>query len=71
MKQSNFIKRSSGYVPIQILLYFVYMLLINKHQSAFVRLSSDAYGKDAYYRFIREKCHCLAQAAAFKCIYAA
>jgi hypothetical protein len=52
--QSNFIKRDIGFAPFQILLHFIYMLIMNKRQSAFVRQSADAYGKDAYYRFVKD-----------------
>lgn len=52
--QSNFIKRDIGYAPFQIILHFVYMLVMNKRQSAFVKQSADAYGKDAYYRFVKD-----------------
>lgn len=53
LKQSNFIKRSVGYSPYLILLHFVYMLLMSKRQSAFIKQSNDAYGKDTYYRFVQ------------------
>jgi SRSO17 transposase len=52
--QSNFIKRDIGYAPFQIMLHFIYMLVMNKRQSAFVKQSSDAYGKDTYYRFVKD-----------------
>jgi SRSO17 transposase len=52
--QSNFIKRDIGYAPFQIILHFIYMLVMNKRQSAFVRQSADAYGKDTYYRFVKD-----------------
>lgn len=52
--QSNFIKRDIGFAPFQIILHFIYMLVMNKRQSAFVKQSSDAYGKDAYYRFVKD-----------------
>ena len=52
--QSNFIKRNIGYAPFGILLHFVYMLVMNKRQSAFVKQSADAYGKDTYYRFVKD-----------------
>ena len=52
--QSNFIKRGVGYAPFQIILHFVYMLVMNKRQSAFVKQSADAYGKDTYYRFVKD-----------------
>lgn len=54
LKESNFIKRDIGYTPFQILLHFIYMLVINKRQSAFIRHSSDAYKKDTYYRFVQD-----------------
>lgn len=53
LKQSNFVKREVGHPPFQILLHFVYMLVMNKRQSAFVKQSRDAFGKDAYYRFVK------------------
>ena len=40
--QSNFIKRDIGFAPFQILLHFVYMLVINKRQSAYGRPSPHA-----------------------------
>lgn len=54
LRQSNFVKRNVGHAPFQILLHFVYILVMNKRQSAFVKQSSDAFGKDAYYRFVKE-----------------
>lgn len=54
LRQSNFVKRNAGHAPLQILLHFVYMLMMNKRQSAFVRQSSNAFGKDAYYRFVKD-----------------
>jgi len=53
LKQSNFLKRSVGYSPYLILLHFVYMLLMSKRQSVFIKQSNDAYGKDTYYRFVQ------------------
>jgi len=55
LKQSNFNKRNTGYPVFWILLHFVYMLVMNKRQSSFVKQSTDAYGKDTYYRFIQSK----------------
>ncbi len=52
--QSNFIKRDIGFAPFQIILHFVYMLAMNKRQSAVVKQSTDAYGKDTYYRFVKD-----------------
>lgn len=54
LRQGNFIKREVGHPPFQILLHFVYMLVMNKRQSAFVKQSGDAFGKDAYYRFVKQ-----------------
>ena len=54
LKQSNFIKRDVGYPPFQIILHFVYMLVMQKRQSTFIKKSDSAFGKDAYYRFIKE-----------------
>ena len=55
LKQSNFNKRNTGYSVFGILLHFIYMLIMNKRQSSFIKQSSDAYGKDTYYRFIQSK----------------
>jgi hypothetical protein len=55
LKQSNFNKRNTGYPVFWILLHFVYMLIMNKRQSSFIKQSADAYGKDTYYRFIQSK----------------
>ena len=55
LKQSNFVKRNVGYPPFQIILHFVYMLVMNKRQSTFIKKSDSAFGKDAYYRFIKER----------------
>ena len=54
LKQSNFVKREVGYPPFQIILHFVYMLVMNKRQSTFIKNSENAFGKDVYYRFIKE-----------------
>jgi len=54
LKQSNFVKRNIGYPPFQIILHFVYMLVMQKRQSTFIKKSDSAFGKDAYYRFIKE-----------------
>ena len=54
LKQSNFIKREVGYPPFQIILHFLYMLVMQKRQSTFIKQSDSAFGKDAYYRFIKE-----------------
>jgi len=54
LKQSNFIKRDVGYPPFQIILHFLYMLIMQKRQSSFIKQSDSSFGKDAYYRFIKE-----------------
>ena len=54
LKQSNFVKRDVGYSPFQIILHFVYMLVMQKRQSTFIKKSESAFGKDAYYRFIKQ-----------------
>jgi len=53
LKESNFIKRDVGYSPFQILLHFLYMLIMQKRQSSFIKQSHSAFGKDTYYRFIK------------------
>ena len=47
--QSNFIKCGIGFSPFQIILHFIYMLVMNKHQSAFVKQSADSYGVEPKY----------------------
>ena len=54
LKESNFTKRSVGVSPYTVLLHFVYMLVLHKRQSAFMRQSEDAFGKDVYYRFLSQ-----------------
>ena len=36
LKQSNFVKRDIGYSPFQIILHFLYMLVMQKRQSSFI-----------------------------------
>ena len=54
LKQSNFVKRDVGHSSFQILLHFIYMLIMQKRQSSFIKQSDSAFGKDTYYRFIKE-----------------
>ena len=54
LKQSNFVKRDVGFAPLQIILHFLYMLVMQKRQSSFIKQSDSAFGKDAYYRFIKD-----------------
>jgi len=37
LKQSNFVKREVGHPPFQILLHFLYMLVMQKRQSSFLK----------------------------------
>ncbi|NOQ32301.1 MAG: hypothetical protein GQ570_14420 [Helicobacteraceae bacterium] len=53
LKESNFVKREVGHPPFQIILHFMYMLVMQKRQSTFIKKSDNAFGKDAYYRFIK------------------
>ena len=54
LKQSNFIKRGVGHSPIAVLLHFIYMLVMQKRQSSFIKQSDSSFGKDTYYRFIKD-----------------
>jgi SRSO17 transposase len=54
LKQSNFVKRDIGHSSFQILLHFIYMLVLQKRQSNFIKQSDSAFSKDTYYRFIKE-----------------
>ncbi len=38
LKQSNFVKREVGHPPFQILLHFLYMLVMQKRQSSFIKM---------------------------------
>ena len=38
LKQSNFVKREVGYPPFQIILHFLYMLIMQKRQSTFIKI---------------------------------
>ena len=53
LKQSNFIKRDIGVKPYMIILHFLYMFIINKRISTFMKQSSDSYKKDVYYRLLK------------------
>ncbi len=54
LKQSNFIKRDIGVKPYMIILHFLYMFIINKRISTFMKQSSDSYKKDVYYRLLND-----------------
>ena len=48
LKQSNFIKKDIGKSPYMIILYFLYMFIINKKISTFMKSSNDSYKKDTH-----------------------
>ena len=43
LKQSNFIKKDIGKSPYMIILHFLYMFIINKKISTFMKYSNDSY----------------------------
>jgi hypothetical protein len=43
LKESNFVKRDIGYPPLQIILHFLYMLVMQKRQSTFIKKSDSAF----------------------------
>lgn len=53
LKQSNFIKRDIGVKPYMIILHFLYMFIINKKISTFMKQSSASFKKDVYYRLLK------------------
>ena len=53
LKQSNFIKKDIGKSPYMIILHFLYMFVINKKISTFMKYSNDSYKKDVYYRLLK------------------
>lgn len=53
LKQSNFIKRDVGVKPYLVILQFLYMFIINKKISSFMKYSNDSYKKDVYYRLLK------------------
>jgi hypothetical protein len=55
LKQSNFIKRDIGKTPYFVILHFLYMFIINKKISSFMRYSNDSFKKDVYYRLLKDK----------------
>ena len=52
-KESNFIKRDVGVPPYMVILQFLYMFLINKKISSFMKYSNDSFKKDVYYRLLK------------------
>ncbi|PRM94656.1 transposase, partial [Aliarcobacter cryaerophilus] len=53
LKQSNFIKRDIGVKPYMIILHFLYMFVINRKISSFMKYSNDSFKKDVYYRLLK------------------
>ena len=53
LKQSDFIKRDVGVPPYMVILQFLYMFLINKKISSFMKYSNDSFKKDVYYRLLK------------------
>ncbi len=53
LKQSNFIKRDVGKSPYIIVLHFLYMFVINRKISSFMKYSNDSFKKDVYYRLLK------------------
>ena len=54
LKQSNFIKRDIGVKPYMIILHFLYMFIINRKISSFMKYSNDSFKKDVYYRLLKD-----------------
>ena len=46
LKQSNFIKRDIGVAPYMVILQFLYMFLINKKVSVFMKYRNDSFKRD-------------------------
>ncbi|MCT7562214.1 transposase, partial [Aliarcobacter butzleri] len=55
LKQSNFKKRDIGVKPYMIILQFLYMFIINKKISTFMKYSNDSFKKDVYYRLLKNE----------------
>jgi len=53
LKQSNFIKRDIGKQPYLVILHFLYMFVINRKISSFMKQSNDSFKKDVYYRLLK------------------
>ncbi len=54
LTQSNFVKRDIGINPYMIILQFLYMFIINKKISSFMKYSNDSFKKDVYYRLLKK-----------------
>lgn len=55
LKQSNFIKRDLGKSPYLVVVHFLYMLVMNKKISTFLKQSSYSFEKDVYYRLLKDR----------------
>jgi len=53
LKKANFIKKRDGIAPYLVVLHFVYMLVMNKKISTFIKQSSESLKKDVYYRLLQ------------------
>ena len=51
LKKSNFIKKDGASFHL-VILHFVYMLVMNKKISSYMKQSNDSYSKDVYYRLL-------------------
>ena len=54
LKQSNFSKKE-GVAVHMVVLHFVYMLIMNKKLSTFMKQSNDSFKKDVYYRLLSNR----------------
>lgn len=54
LKQSDFVKKE-GVSTATILLHFIYMLVLNKKTSDFIKYSGESLKKDVYYRALQNK----------------
>lgn len=53
LKRANFVKKREGISPYLVVLHFVYMLVMNKKISTFMKQSNDSLKKDTYYRLLQ------------------
>ncbi len=53
LKKNNFVKKQEGVSLHLVVLHFVYMLVMNKKISTFMKQSDDAFAKDVYYRLLK------------------
>jgi hypothetical protein len=53
LKSANFVKKREGVSVYLVVLHFVYMLVMNKKISTFIKQSSESFKKDVYYRLLQ------------------